>query len=166
MALTEAQEAELTNGLKAANEALAKLTPALAAVQADNAAKDALIKDLSSKTNTLSQDAATSALKAKFPDVPLETLMALPEAAREAQGKVLQDSIGKFKSARPALKTGSDAWSNVGGFQPSVEAEEQAALAARETARESAVQKGDLMGVLRVKSRDTVEFLQKHFATR
>ncbi len=164
MALTEAEETALKDGLKASNEALAKLTPALAALQTSVAEKDKVITDLQSKTNVLSQDAATNALKAKFPDVPLETLMALPEAAREAQGKVLQDSIGKLKTSQ--VKTGSEAWANVGGVGPTAEAEDHAALTARETARESAVQKGDLMGLLRVKSRDTIEFVHKNFASR
>ena len=165
MALTEAQEVELLAGNKAMTEALAKLTPAFAALQADVTAKEATIKDLSSRTNVLSQDAATQALKAKFPDVPMETLMALPEAAREAQGTVLQAAFGKVKTPQ-GFKTGPNAWDDVGGFQPSVEAEADAALAAREVARESAVQKGDLMGLLRVKARDTVDFVHRNFASR
>jgi hypothetical protein len=166
MALTEAQEAELIAGSKSMQEALAKLTPAFSALQADVAAKDVVIKDLTAKQSASSQDAATLALKAKFPDAPIETLLALPEAAREAQGKILQETFGKLKTASLAIKTGPDAWGNVGGVGPTAEAEDHAQLAAREAAREKAVNSGDLMGTLRVKARDTVEFIHRNFAKR
>lgn len=166
MALTPEQEAKLLADNETMSKTLATLAPALDALKADVTAKDKVINDLSSRTNVLSQDAATQALKAKFPDVPMETLMAIPEAAREAQGTVLQAAFGKVKSAHPAIKTGPDAWGNVGGVGPTAEAEDHAALAAREQAREKAVQSGDLMGVLRIKARDTVEFIHKNFASR
>ena len=166
MALTETQELELQNGLKAANEAIAKLATANDMLTKDSAAKAVELSTLKSSTASLTQESATAALKAKFPDVPTETLLALPEASREAQGKVLQDTMGKFKSANPAFKTGSSAWGDVGGVGPSAEAEDHAQLTAREQARESAVQKGDLMGLLRVKSRDTIDFVSKNFASR
>ncbi len=158
MALTDDQAAQLLAD-SATNKA------ALAALTAENAAKDAAIKDLQSKQVISSQESALLAVKAKYPDVPEETLRALPEASREAQGKMLQESFGKLKSAS-AFKTGPEAWVNAGGIGPSVEAEDAAALAVRESVRAKAVSSGNFMDVLRVKSRDTVEFIQKNFATR
>ena len=164
--MTPELEAQLVKDAADTKAALAATTAALDALKAEGATKDKTIADLSSRTQVLSQDAASSALKAKFPDVPMETLLAIPEAAREAQGKVLQDAFGKVKTAHPGVKTGPDAWGNVGGVGPTAEAEDHAALIAREQAREKAVQSGDLMGLLRIKSRDTVEFVHKNFASR
>lgn len=165
MALTEAEETALKQGLADTQKLLAELTPAVTALKTELAAKDTVIKDLSSRTTVLSQDAETQALKAKFPDVPMETLKAIPEAARMAQGEILQAAFGKVKAPQ-GFKTGPNAWDNVGGFQPSIEAEADAALAERTAQRDTAVQKGDYMGVLRAKSRDAVEFIQKNFASR
>ncbi len=163
--MTPELEAQMVADMKAMKDSLTANAAALEAAKVASAAKDAELADLKTKTNALSQDAATSALKAKFPDVPMETLLALPEAAREAQGKVMQDTISKVK-APTALKTGPDAWGNVGGVGPTAEAEDHAQLIAREQAREKAVQSGDALGVLRVKARDTVDWLQKHYSTR
>jgi hypothetical protein len=165
MALTPEQEAKLLADSAANAAAIAALTTENAAVKTQLAEKDSAIKDLTSKHQLSSQETAILALKAKYPDVPEATLRALPEAAREEQGKALQESFGKLKSAG-ALKTGSEAWANLGGIGPSVEAEDAAQLAAREAGRAKAVQAGNFMDVLRIKSRDTVEFIQKNFATR
>ena len=165
MALTAEQEADLLKSNEEMKKTLAALAPQVTALNTQLTEKDAAIKDLQAKQQLSSQDAALSAIKAKYPDVPEATLRALPEAAREEQAKMLQESFGKLKSAG-ALKTGAEAWSNVGGIGPSVEAEDAAALAVREAARTKAVTAGNFLDVLRVKSRDTVEFIQKNFATR
>jgi hypothetical protein len=165
MALTPEQEAKILADNEAASKTLAALAPQLEAMKAQLAEKEAAIKDLQTKQQISSQDAALNALKAKYPDVPEATLKALPESVREEQGKVLQESFGKIKS-NSVLKTGSNAWSDVGGIGPSVEAEDAAALAVRESARAKAVTSGNFMDVLRIKSRDTLEFVQKNFSTR
>lgn len=143
----------------------AALKEQLAALTKANAEAMAAITDLKTKQQTSSQELALSAIKATCPDVPSEVLNALPESVRATEAVKLQVTYGNLKSAH-ALKTGSAAWSNAGGIGPSVEAEDAAALAVREQARNQAVQKGDLMGVLRLKSRDTVEFISKHFSPR
>ncbi len=165
MALTPEQEALLLANVESSKASIAALTEGNKTLTAALAAKDADITALKSNVHASSQETALLALKAKFPDVPEETLRALPEASREAQGKVLQDTLGKFK-APAGVKTGAEAWRDVGGIGPSVEAENAEALALRETERNKAVQSGDFMNVLRVKSRDTVDFIRKNFATR
>ena len=166
MALTPEQEADLVKTNADMKAALATILPQVTGLKAEIDAKEAAIKDLQSKHQISSQESAFLAVKAKYPDVPEATLRALPEAAREEQGKSLQESFGKLKAANMAVKTGSEAWSNIGGIGPSVEAEDAAALAVRETARTKAVASGNFLDVLRIKSRDTVEFIQKNFATR
>ena len=166
MTLTPELEAQLLADNAEMKKTLAAIAPEITTLKTTLAAKEADITALKTGAHLSSQETAITALKAKYPDVPEATLRALPEASREEQGKVLQESFGKLKSAPGAFKTGSNAWSDVGGIGPSVEAEDAAALALRETARASAVQKGDFMDVLRVKSRDTIQFIQKNFATR
>lgn len=164
MALTPEQEAQLLADAAANKAAIEALKQENATVKTQLAEKDTAITDLKTKQQTSSQEQALAALKATCPDVPEEVLKALPEAVRAAEGAKLQVSYGKLKSA--PLKTGSEAWNNIGGIAPSVEAEDAASLALRETARAKAVQTGNYMDVLRIKSRDTVEFIQKNFATR
>ena len=130
-----------------------------------NEANTKAIAELTSKQSAVSQEQAVLALKAKCPDVPEATLRALPPEAREAQALMLQESFGKLKTAS-AVKTGPDAWANLGGIGPSIEAEDAAQLAARTAARDAAVQKGNVMDVLRIKSRDIVEFVQKNYPLR
>jgi len=164
MALTSEQEASLLANLDSSKSAIEGLTAENAAFKAQLAEKDVAITALKTKTDLSSQEQALIALKATCPDVPETVLKALPEAVRAAEGAALQVHYGKLKSA--PLKTGSEAWNSIGGIAPSVEAEDAAKLALRETARNAAVQKGDFMDVLRIKSRDTIEFIQKNFATR
>ena len=165
MALTPEQETKILADSEASAKTIAALAPQLEALRVELAAKESAIKDLQSKQQTSSQESAFLAVKAKYPDVPEATLRALPEASREEQGKVLQESFGKLKNAS-AFKTGPEAWANAGGIGPSVEAEDAASLALREQSRAKAVASGNFMDVLRIKSRDTVEFIQKNFATR
>jgi hypothetical protein len=165
MPLTTEQETELLKSNAEMKATLSALAPSVEALKTQLSEKEAAIKVLQTHQLTSSQDAALVALKAKYPDVPEGTLKALPESLREEQGKILQESFGKLKSAS-VLKTGPSAWSDVGGIGPSVEAEDAAQLALRETARAKAVSSGNFMDVLRIKSRDTVDFIQKNFATR
>lgn len=158
MALTPEQEADLVKTNAEMSAALKTLLPEVAALKTANA-------DLTARQSAASQETAVLALKATCPDVPNEVLMALPEAVRAAQGAALQAQFSKLKTAS-TVKTGPDAWANVGGVGPSVEAEDAAQLAARETARAAAVQKGSFMDVLRIKSRDTIEWVQKNYAHR
>jgi len=158
MALTPEQEADLVKTNAEMSATLKTLLPEVAALKTQNA-------DLTAKHSAVSQEQAILALKAKYPDVPETTLRALPSEVRETQGAALQEHLEKLKTAS-AVKTGPDAWASLGGIGPSVEAEDAANLAARETARAAAVQKGSYMDVLRIKSRDTVEWVQKNFAHR
>lgn len=165
MALTPEQEAQILADNAEMKKTLAAIAPELTTLKTQLAEKDAAITDLKTKTDASSQETAILALKAKYPDVPEGTLRALPEASREAQATELQAHFGKLKT--PAgVKTGPEAWANVGGIGPSVEAEAAESLAQRETERAKAVQSGAFMDVLRVKSRDTVDFIRKNFATR
>jgi len=163
MALTEQQEKDLLAAAEASKAAIDALKAQNDKLAQDAAAKAAELTALKTQTDKHTQDAAAARLKAQFPDVPLETLLAMPEASREAQGKLLQETMGKLKTPPAGFKTGAEAFGSVGGIGTAAEVEDAAALAQREKARHDAVQKGDLMGVLRVKSRDTVEWLQKNF---
>lgn len=156
---------ELQAQLKTVTEQLAAVVPVIEKVktlESTLAEKDKVITDLQSKQNQSSQEQALLGLKTKYPDVPESLLKALPEASREAEAKALQEKFGQLKTAPGAVKTGPNAWDNA-GIGPSLEAEDQAALALREKARNESVAKGDVMGVLRAKSRDTLEFLARNY---
>lgn len=139
--------------------ALAPVAEKVKTLEATIAEKDKAITDLQQSNQKNSQEKAIADLKTKYPDVPESVLKALPEASREAEAKALQDRFGQVKTT---VKTGSSAWDNA-GIGPSMEAEDAAALAGRQKQRDEAVQKGDLMGVMRAKARDTVDFLRKNY---
>lgn len=162
--LTNMTNEELAAQLAKTQEMVAALAPVAEKVktlETTLAEKGKVITDLQSKHQQSSQEQAVLALKTKYPDVPESLLKALPEASREAEAKALQEKFGQLKTPS-RVKTGPNAWDNA-GIGPSIEAEDAAQLALREKARNESVLKGDLMGVMRAKSRDTIEFLRKHY---
>jgi hypothetical protein len=160
MALTEQQEKDLI----AAAGMIPSLKDSITALTTQVAEKDTVIKTQSEKLTALekgqidlTQESVKNALKSAYPDVPVETLLAIPEAARAAQGKLLQESFTKVKAASLAAETDPmNLWANAGGISPTNEAEREAARVAAESRYREHAKAGNVQGMLEERAAELI----------
>lgn len=148
MALTEAEEKALKDGLAAANTAIAGLQTSLAE-------KDTKIVALEKGQIVSEEDRAIAGLRTKFPTVPESTLRALPAASREVEAGKLHESLSKVAPATDPLK----AWSRVGSVMPSLDAETEAEKLATAQAKDKAMKEGNSGGVMQAKTKEIARFV-------
>lgn len=164
MALTEAEEKQLKDGLAGALKAIEDLKPLAAkTTELENTikAKDAVITELQTKVGSISQDAGLTAIKTMCPDVPEEVLKALPEKDRPVLAKKLQDQISsKVASGKPATDP-LEVWANAGSIAPTDEAGKAARDAEKTKLREEHRQNGNAFGMLKTRGSEIVAHLKK-----
>jgi len=168
MALTEVEEKQLKDGLAAAQEALAKLTPLATEVtelKSQVAAKDAAIAELQKDTSSFKSADALKALQTAYPDVPEATLLGslpLPEATRKALLDPMQMKATELKAALaktdPIL-----GWEHAGSIMPATEAEKAAQSAERQKAYVEHQKTGNVFGMLDQRSSEIGAFLRRSF---
>lgn len=166
MAFNEAQEKEILGTITELKSTLDKISPIAAevpALKAQLTAKQTELDDLKSKFGTFRQEGALGALKTKYPDVPESTLLAIPEASREAEAAKLQEAFSKVK-VTPTKTDPRNPWANTGGIAPLSEAEELARKQQERQELEKAKSEGNLSGVIRAKSRTVAGWIRKSLA--
>lgn len=166
MALSEQQEKELLEGFGGLKKTVEELKPIAAKVpELENTlkAKDAEIAELKKNQTNFSQEAQFHSLKTKYPDVPEDTLKALPEASRDSVAAGLQAQFSKLKATQ-AKTDPMTLWANAGGIGPTDEAEKAAQKAEAQKRYDSARNNGNVMGMLQTRSAEVVSFLRKSFA--
>ena len=162
MALTEAQEKQLLEGHTAFTAELAKLTPIAAKVpelETQLKAKDAEIAALKTAQSNFSQEALFNGLKTKYPNVPESVLKALPAEVRETEAAKIQGEFSKVNTA--TVKTGPDAWANIGGIAPTDETERAAREQESKAKYAEAAKSGSVLDMLSVRSADLIGQLRR-----
>lgn len=171
MALNEAQEKELTDGLASMKKQFADIAPVLAevpAMKASLAAKDKEIADLKAGLTPLTVNSAHLALKTAYPDVPEATLTALADLPAEKQKAILEPA----QKAAAELKTSlvktdpSRGWEDAGSIEASTEAERIAQRAERKKAYVEHAKQGNLSGMLNERATEIAAFCRRAFATK
>lgn len=169
MALTEAQERELLDSHKSIQDTLKEILPALKSLPEVQKAVSELAKgntDLSSKLSAVTQEQTFQTLKSKYPDVPESTLRAFPDAVRETEAKIIQDQISKVK-VRLATETDPkdpmSLWARAGGIGPTDEAAIAAEREEQKQIRDKAKNSGDVFGMLKSRTKETLAHLGQTF---
>lgn len=171
MALTEAEEKQLKDGLAAANAAIESMKPAIAEVpglKASLAAKDTEIADLKKQVTPLSVNGALQALKTSYPDVPEATLSAVVDLPADKQKAVLapaQTEAAKLKASL-AKTDPLSGWSNAGSIEAMTDAERTAKQAEERKAYDDSKKAGDLSGMLSARAGEIGAFVRRAFAPR
>lgn len=168
MALTEAQEKELLEGLSGLKKSVTDLSAVAAKVpelEAQIKAKDTKIAELEKGHQNLSQQADRSGLKTAYPDVPehlLDHALSLPADKRADFLKPTQEAISKVKGALPNTDPRAlDPWARAGGIGPTDDAAIAAEKAAQDKARQEARSRGDVAGMIQSRGKEVTEFLRR-----
>lgn len=168
MALTEAQEKELLEGLTSVKTQLASVSTKSTELETLVKAKDAEIAELKKGHQVLTQEGQFNSLKSKYPDVPETVLKSLPEAQRDTLAKELQEKFSNVKVGPQPIKTDPmNSWADAGGIGPVDETERAAAHAEAQKRYNAAKESGSpdaVLKMLQLRSAEIAGAVRKAFA--
>lgn len=163
--MTPEQEKELMDTVAGLKTTVTSLQTSNQKLVTDLAERDKTIDALRKDHTALSQDAASKAFKAAYPDVPLEVFHSTPAEKRDEVAKAIQEGFTKAKGSRPKDPTGTDLWADAGGLTPTTDAEAAAIAADQQKKMLEAKNRGDVFSMIKLRSGEIKDHLRRALQT-